>query len=118
MKVLLDTNFLIDVFRFKIDIDQIYDLAPGAEIFVLSSVLDELERLASKSSTNARPAKVALQFSRSLPMEQSATHDADEAILLAKPDIVATNDRELRKKLHERGVKTIYVRARKHLAID
>jgi rRNA-processing protein FCF1 len=46
--------------------------------------------------------------------------DADKAFLniANKNTIIATNDVDLRKKLKNLGIKTIYLRARKHLAMS
>jgi rRNA-processing protein FCF1 len=119
MKILLDTNFLIDLFRFKIDVVEIFELVPDGQIFVTQQVLDELKALAAKKSKTARFAKLALKFAQSLEVLPTAEGDADSAFLkLDKNSIVATNDAALRKKLSKKSIRTIYLRAKKHLALS
>ena len=120
MKLLIDTNFLIDLCRFRIDLSEIYDLiSEPLELCVLNRSLDELENL-SKKSKHGKFAKLSLGLiKRSKIAVMETTTNVDDAILkLAdKGFIVATNDKKLRQQLSQKGIKTIYVRARKHLAI-
>ena len=118
MKVFLDTNFVIDLFRFKIDPAEIFDLLPDSQLFVLDSVVRELKLLAGSKKSDSKPAKIALEFVETLK-KIPTNKNPDKAFLdLDKHDIVATNDIELRKKLTEKKIKTIYLRARKHLELS
>jgi len=119
MKLLLDTNFLVDLCRFRIDLSEIYDLlSEPVELYVLNATLSELEVL-SKKSKHGKYAKLSLELiknSRITVLNMSG--DVDRTILsLDKNFMVATNDGKLRNQLTRKGVKTIYLRARKHLAI-
>ena len=121
MKIILDTNFLIDVVRFKIDLDQLYPLVGRYELFTVSPVFDELSKISGKTSREGKCARIALQLIERRRVEiLKVNGKADEAILeLAdRMTMVATNDIELKKSLKERGAKTIYIRARKYLAIS
>ena len=120
MKLLFDTNFLLDLFRFRIDLTEIYDLLPGQlELYVLNKTVNELGIL-SKKAKHGKFAKLALSLIKSSKVNViDVTDDVDTAMvkLAGKDFVAATNDAKLRKKLSEKGVKTIYLRARKHLAI-
>lgn len=120
MKLLLDTNFLLDLFRFRIDLTEIYDLLPGPlELYVLNKTVDELTML-SKKSKHGKFAKLALALIKTSKISViDVTDDVDSALVkLARNNfIIATNDSKLREKIRKKEVKTIYLRARKHLAI-
>jgi rRNA-processing protein FCF1 len=122
MRIILDTNFLVDVVRFKIDIGDISTLVlEKYELCTLDSVLIETERIAAGKSRSALYARVALELIQSRGIKvMKSQGNADKAILKAagKNDAVATNDMRLRKMLKGRGTKTIYIKSRKHLGID
>ncbi len=119
MKLVLDTNFLVDLARFKIDLAELHDLLEPVELCVFNKTLDELNSLKDKAK-HGKFAKIGLKLiekNRITMLESASDVDASLLSLDPKDFIVATNDKKLRGKLKERGMKTIYVRARKHLAI-
>lgn len=120
MKVLLDTNFIIDSFRYRVDLGQVFDLFPRARLATVPQVVQELTRLASRKSTSSRWARVAMNLIEGVEIVGAPEGNADDALLkLAdKENIVATNDEELRKRIAAKGLKTIYLRGRKHLAVS
>jgi len=120
MRILLDTNFFIDLIRFKIDLDEISNLIGKYELFTLDSVVTELKEIAKTKSRESNYAKVALNLIKNKRVKiLKAGGETDKAILrLADQAVVATNDAKLRKILKTRGTKTIYIRARKYLAIS
>jgi len=85
------------------------------ELMVISPVVRELKNINSKN------AKIALRLIelKNIGMLKTEEKSADKALLnLAdKNTIIATNDIALRKKLKSLGRKTIYLRAKKHLAM-
>jgi len=123
MKIITDTNFLVDVVRFRIGLDfldSLGDLVLGRfELVAPESVEMELGRMKSSD------AKLALRIARTRVrfMEYAEGRTTDDKIVnLAKKldrggekTAVATNDAALRKRLKALGIKTIYLRARKHL---
>ncbi len=118
-KIFLDANFLIDVVRFKINLDEINFLVGSHEFVVLSSVLNELRKISQAKKSESRYAVLALSLAGKFAVEKSTNMNAD-LDLIARADensLVATNDSELRKILKRKGVKTIYLRSRKHLEI-
>ena len=124
LNVILDTNFLVDLFRFRVGFEEIEDVAgtPCNFLMVRQSIV-ELKRMKNKY------AKVGLGFidAGKIKVVSAAGRTADDAITALlknarqKKEIekfaVATNDAKLRKKLKALGVKVIYLRARKHLEI-
>ena len=121
-KIIFDTNFLIDLARFRIDIDEAKALVGPCQFSTIEPVLRELRKIAAKKTRSARSAKVALKLIelRKIKILKTKEKNTDQAILklAKKEDIVATNDKNLRKALKKKGVKTIYLRKKKHLAIN
>ena len=119
MKVLLDTNFLIDSVRFRINLEDIIDLIGAHDLVTLSAVERELIKLSrtSKTSMHARAA-IKMIKDRNMKILKSEMRP-DEAMVMFADDetIVATNDIKLRKRLKALGRKTIYLKSKKHLAI-
>ena len=115
MKILLDTNFLVDVFRFKIDLTELR----GDELFIDENVLEELGRVSRGKSKDAFSAKMSLRMVRTkgLKVLKSKEKEADLSLLEhAKAGYaVATQDLELKKKLKKIGAKIIYIRQKKYL---
>jgi rRNA-processing protein FCF1 len=128
-KIVADTNFLVDMVRFKLDMSDI-DVAVGrAEIVVFDSVIAELKSLAREKTSSGRFAALALKIVKTRKMNViGKSGKADDTILDFAKDfsekfgtedlLVATNDGVLREKLKKLGIKTIYLRARKYLAIE
>jgi len=116
-KILFDTNFLIDLIRFKIGLEEIDKLVEGPyRIVTVDKVANELRSIASK---NAKAALKLVKIKK-IGIVRTKERNADAALIVLadKDTMVATNDAELRKRLRGLGVKTIYLRKRKHLAIS
>lgn len=120
-KVFVDTNFLIDLGRFGISIDEIDKiLSERYELCVPSSVINELKTIAGTQQEESKFAKLALMILdlRKATVIQSEK-SADEALIEfsrnEKDAVVATNDGELQKKLRENKVRIISVRSKKKL---
>ncbi|HIE18310.1 TPA: hypothetical protein EYP75_01145 [Candidatus Bathyarchaeota archaeon] len=126
VKLILDSNFLLIPFQFRIDIfEEINNLLGKAEPIVLSTTLEELKRKAEKSS-----AKKYMQFSAALKLaekceilevKREVSENYDDVILRVASELkipVATNDAELRKRLRRAGLATIYLRQKSRLVIE
>jgi len=122
-KIFLDTNFLIDCIKFKIDFGEIYRLIEEQyEILIPSSVLKELKKMSVGKTKDSDFAKIALRLveQKGFAIIEMKGKTTDESILksVGKNDVVGTDDVELRKKLKTLGNKTIYLRAKKYLDIS
>lgn len=117
--IILDTNILMSIFQVKINLESELDRLLGKyRIVVPSSVRLELENLSKKH----RIAKTALKFSERYKVI-NVDKTGDEALIKIalerkKSVIIATNDRELRKKINMMGLPVIYVRSSSHLDIS
>jgi hypothetical protein len=121
MKVLVDTNFAIDLFRLKL-LKEFYELEVEIgkfEVITLDQILNELKRISRSKRREAKFAKIAASWLLEQKIVTSKLRGVDRAILaiVNKNTIVATNDKKLRKKLKAKGIRTIYIRGKKYLRI-
>ena len=125
-KILLDTNFLLIPYQFNVDIfsqiDRIADFK--YELFVLDRSLEELRKIINEQKGSDKDAaKIALKLIAIKGIKVVKANDfqsVDDAIVDAssKGDfIVATQDKELKKKLTQKGVPIIILRQKKKLEI-
>ena len=117
MKILLDTNFITLPEKFNIDIfTKIKEIVSNAEIITISQVVDELKSLGTQES------KVGLQL---LQHENIKIIDkkgsADDLLIetaLKESAFIATNDKELKQRAFEKGIKVIFMRKKKELELS
>lgn len=133
--VILDTNFLLIPAEFRIDIfEQINTLMEEPyEICIVDRTIDELKNIIESPGGKARAAaKLALALiehkklkiidtkQKSLNTPVNSKEFIVDDILFDISDnntIVATQDGGLKKRLSEKGIKTIILRNKKHLEI-
>ena len=114
-KVVLDTNALLMPFEISINLDlELKRLLGDVEVIVPGPMVGELKH--SKS----RHARAALALARKYEIVDTPKR-GDAAIIDIATSVgayVVTNDKELRRKLRDRGVRTIYLRSYTHLEMD
>ena len=135
LKIIFDTNFLLIPASLKVDIfseiNRIID--EPYELFIVDKTIDELNDIIKNQKGKHREhAKIALQIikqknikvidvkQKSLYMTANFDEHIVDDILLQIADkntIIATQDKELKKKLSEKGVKTIILRNKKYLEL-
>jgi len=125
-QIILDTNFLLIPGQFKVDIFSEIDriCSFSYELVIVPETITELnEIINSKYSNNKdkKAAKLALLMIKKFKVKTLADRKvfkrADEAILqiAAKNSVVATQDRELKKKLQEKAANLIVLRQKQYL---
>ncbi len=127
IKVILDANFLFIPSQFHVDIfEELTQLLNQRfDSVLLSPTYQELQRIAKKGSPKTRKlASLALKLAEKCSIVHVETlsgekHD-DVIVRVAKEwrCPVATNDRELRKKLRKENVPAIFLRQRAYLDIE
>ena len=127
LKVILDANFFFVPAQFTVDIfeELATVLNQRFEPVLLSSTLTELQGLCESSSLKTkRQALSALEFSkkcRFIEIEKSPSETFDDVILRVASEWkcpVATNDKELRKRLRSVMVPVVFLRQKRRLAVD
>jgi len=135
LKIIFDTNFLLIPGSLKVDIfseiNRIMD--EPYELFIVSKTFDELQNIIENQRGKYKEyAKIALQLiktknikvidvkQKSLYMKSDFEEHIVDDILLQISDektIIATQDKELKKKLSLKGIKTIILRNKKHVEL-
>jgi len=127
LKVILDSNFLFIPSQFKIDIFEGLAtlLNQQFEAILLSSTKQELLRMAEKGSpTRRKQAMLALKLAekcRLVNVRKSVRETNDDVVLRIAAEWrspVATNDRELRRRLRNRNTPVIYLRGKSRLELE
>ncbi len=124
LKIILDSNFLFIPIQFKIDIfENITSLLNQRfEPILLSTTYQELQGMIQKGpSTLRKQATMALKLAEKchvVDVEKSREETNDDVILRVATlwkSPVATNDRELRKRLRDRYIPVIFLRGKRRL---
>ncbi len=116
--VIVDTNFLIDMLKFRQSFESIEDmLLCQCKFAMVGQSVKELEKIGSKY------AKLGLKMLEEgrISIIKLRGVTADDAIISAVSKdsslMVATNDQRLRKKIISMGAKVVHVRSRKKLGV-
>ena len=123
-KIILDTNFLTIPYQFGIDIFEEIDrvVKGNYELTTLDCVVKELKKLKKSRGKEAAAAKVALFLIKEKNVRVIKTGEKNVDIkiyrMADKNTIVATNDRDLRRRLKNKNVKILYLRSKKHIVMS
>jgi rRNA-processing protein FCF1 len=122
--VLLDTSAIMMMFEFHINIDdELTRILGSYSLFVPERVLKELDVLHSKGKgKQKRLAKASLQLAKIYDVYPGFSElEGDDAVIAAAVEcsaIVVTNDCELRRRLREKSIRSIFLRGKDHLMLD
>jgi len=118
MKVILDTNFLIDFLRFNVGLEEL----AGSEMFTLDANIEELEKIANKKTKEADLAKIALGFlaMNDVRILKAKERETDSSLVTYSKEgyAIATHDRILKGKLKKAGARIIYIRQKRYLVVE
>lgn len=126
-KIIIDANLFFVPAQFRIDIFENIAalLNQKFEPILLSTTFQEIQQMAEKSSPKlSKQASMALKIAEKCPIvnvEKKPEETNDEVILRVATRMkcpVATNDRELRKRLRERDVPVIFLRGKHRLELE
>ena len=114
MIVLLDTNFITLPEQFHIDIFiEIPKIVANAQLKTIRAVINELKSL------NTKAAKVGLQLIEEKKVEIIEKEGIADDLLIETADelnaVIATNDKELRRRALEKNVKIMLMRSKKKI---
>ncbi len=113
--IILDTDFLINSIKFKIDvISQIKENHPKKEIAIIDKTLDELKNL---NSLNSKTAINLIKNKKIKIIKTKKDKIVDDLILeyVKKEDLIATQDKKLKKRLKEKNIEIITIRQKKYI---
>ncbi|OGI12630.1 hypothetical protein A3K64_03430 [Candidatus Micrarchaeota archaeon RBG_16_36_9] len=119
MKIILDTNFLVDFIRFKINFESEFI---GNDMFVLDSTIYEIEEITKRKSTEASLAKLALEYvkRKGLKILKSKETNTDSSLLEYSKEgyAIATHDRVLKNRIKKAGGKIIFIRQKRYVVFE
>jgi rRNA-processing protein FCF1 len=127
LKVVLDANFLFVPSQFQVDIfEELANLLNQSfKLILLSSTLMELQGLAESDSPKERKqAQLALKLAEKclvVPVEKGLGETYDDVIVRVAAEWkspVATNDRELRRRMRTLGLPVIFLREKRRLMLE
>ena len=120
-KVLLDTNFILTPFQFKLDLfSELKKIIPNSQVFILDKSFEELKKIKNGFYLNAVKKFVEINKIGILKTKEKERNlDVDDLLLIfgEKGYIVATNDKELKQRLEEKNISYIFMRQKKVLEI-
>ena len=127
VKIIFDSNFLLIQPQFCINIYEELEnkLNRKIERIIISPIYEELQKLSKRKKIKERKnALMTLQFIKNfeiIKVERLQNETVDDLIIrLAKKwnSPVATNDKELRRKLRNRSIAVIYLRQKSRLEVE
>ncbi len=114
MKIILDTNFIIKSFDYKVDIKTELDRICSSkyELFIIDKTIDEIKKLNNSS--------LALSFANSVSKISTTGGHVDDSIVqnLNNDTVVATQDKALKEKIKNKGAQIIIIRQKNHLEFE
>ncbi|MEM3030507.1 MAG: hypothetical protein QXH27_02120 [Candidatus Micrarchaeia archaeon] len=122
--IVLDTSFLVSAAKYRLDLRGALTSLFGAfELVASERVIAELSALASSSQKDAPHARAALALLANFPVCVVPTNQPvdDWIVESAARDpsaVVATVDRELRRKLKDLKVRVLTVKGRKKIELE
>ena len=122
-RVILDSNALLTLFEYSIDLEkEILRLVGSFKIIIPTSVIRELNTLAEYGKGNQKIyAKASLELIKKYEPYIENEKCVDDSVLntaIKTNGIVFTNDKELRKKLKEKSIPVIFLRAKNKLELE
>lgn len=124
-RIILDTNFLLIPYQFKVDIfseiRRVCSFSYG--LAVIDRTLGELDIIAKEGGKSRLAVALALSMMKSKSIAVIKTEnnrEADDLILeiAGSDDIVATQDALFRKRLKEKRIPLISLRSKSHLELS
>ncbi|MFB6115430.1 MAG: PIN domain-containing protein [Candidatus Nanohalobium sp.] len=127
-KIMLDTNFLVAPFQLSIDlfeeIDRVY---PVNEVYTLEDAVQEAKSIEEGRYKSLVEKLIETQDIEVLETEHEETSSSrtveeegevdDLLVNICDEFVIATNDRELKDRLVERGAEVLFIRSGDHLEV-
>ena len=116
--VLLDTNFLTAPFQMNISIfEEIDEKYPGNKVFTLDRVVEEAKSIEDGKYGGLIEKLIESEGVQVLKTEGNGFVD-DLLVDLSDEFLIATNDRELKNSILEKGRPVMYIRSKSHIVVE
>ncbi|HZX34379.1 MAG TPA: PIN domain-containing protein [archaeon] len=121
-KVAFDTNMLLSIARFRVDVfTEARKLLGNTEFVVPKQVWEELMKASGKRGKIRAEAEIAIEISgkRGVKIVEVDARNADDALRkMAKDAVIATNDKELKNSVKKLNGTVLYLRQKKFLELS
>ncbi|HLC59945.1 MAG TPA: DUF188 domain-containing protein [Candidatus Nanoarchaeia archaeon] len=124
-KIILDTNFLMIPWQFRVDIFSEFDRICNFnyKLYIFEEAINELKNIASSSrGKDKKAAEFALKLIKlkNINLIKTEKKDVDSLILenAKEDDFVATQDMQLKRELVKKGISLIVLRKKKYLILN
>lgn len=116
MKFLLDANFLVYCAKQKIDLIGELSRFGKPELFVLNSIIRELETISQEKGESGAAARIVTDFVKSSAKTINSRMEPDKAIASKSREyVICTNDKDLIKRIKKKQGKAVCVRSKRLL---
>ncbi len=116
-KIILDTNFLVAPFQLSIDLfEEIERIYPFAEVYTIEEALEEAKSIESGKYGNLVEKLIETQDIEVLETEGKGIVD-DLLVNVSDEYLVATNDKELKQRIVDKGRPVMLIRSKNHLEV-
>ena len=120
--VILDTSAILMLFEFSIDLDdELIRLLGRFRVIIPRPIIEELRLLSKQGNGIKRQnAKAALELINRYKIVEGKGSGDDSVLFIAKKlnGIVLTNDRNLRKRVKDASLQTIFLRGKHRLVLE
>ena len=111
LKAVLDTNFLVSAVNWKV---HFFEQMAEYKLYLIPTVVDELNRIAEGKGNDARSARIALELVERLsPLPEVGKADTVLLKLSKEGYVIATQDKRLRERIAAAGGSVCYIRQKK-----
>ena len=126
-KIILDTNFLMIPWQFRVDIFSEFDriCSFNYKLYIFEETINELRGIMNDSNSSGKDKKAAEFALKLIKLEniniiKSKKKDVDSLILdnVNEDDFVATQDMQLKRELVKKRVSLIALRKKKYLILN
>ena len=125
-KIIIDTNFLLVPYQFKVDIfSELERLFGVYEAYIIDKTIQELNDIKSVGGKNKIAANIGLELVKQKKVltikSDDSTYVDDVIVNFCKKNkdyFVATNDVDLKKRLKHSEINVIQLRQKKYLVIE
>ena len=114
-KILLDTNFLVAPFQLNVSIfEELDDMYPYCQIYTLDDALQEAKSIEGGKYGKVVEKLINVQDIEVLETEGEGSVD-DLLVDISDEFVIATNDKELKNRLTDKGKELVFIRSKSHL---
>ncbi|MFH1240553.1 MAG: hypothetical protein V1672_05050 [Candidatus Diapherotrites archaeon] len=121
-KIALDTSILLDAIEFKVDVfTEIKNKLGDVEFIVPAQIMKELDEISKRDEKKKRQIMLIKEImnKNGVKIVKCEAKNADLALeMLSQTAIIATNDKELRKRIKSVNNKIIFLRKQKYIDLE